>query len=428
MTPAFVATLALSLPAGQLDRPIEIIAHRGASYDAPENTVSSITLAWRQQASASEFDVFLSKDGKIVVLHDKDTKRVAGVDKKVVEQTFDELRRLDVGMWKGKHFAGERIPILEEMLVTVPRGKRVFIEVKCGPEIMPELDRVLRGATLKPEQTAVISFHADVVAAAKKARPDLKAYWIVSLKPAKGKKLPTAEELIAKATTIGADGLDLSASDVLDETFARKIKKAGLKFYVWTVNDLALARRMAEIGVDGITTDRPGWLREQLANNTLPADDGYRGIWYMNLPLKNAYKFKYSGGLATYPQQHMPIAIHAKEANKTFFCYGGRPKDKNELLHMVSYYDHSNGIVPRPRILLHRRTDDGVLPQGDQHLVERVLGVGVGAEAGPAAGVLKSAGLQKLDILLRGPDDRPFGLIDFRIDRSNLHGERPLGC
>ncbi|MCI0681080.1 MAG: BNR repeat-containing protein [Gemmataceae bacterium] len=91
---------------------------------------------------------------------------------------------------------------------------------------------------------------------------------------------------------------------------------------------------------------------------TLPADDGYRGIWYMNLPLKNAYKFKYSGGLGTYPQQHMPIAVYSKEANKTFFCYGGRPRDKNELLHMVSYYDHATGMVPRPRILLHRKTND----------------------------------------------------------------------
>src|SRR5688572_14794281 len=184
-TAAFL-TLALSTPAGQLDRPIEIIAHRGASFDAPENTVTSIRLAWQQKADASEFDVFLSKDGKIVVIHDKDTKRVAGVNKKVVEQIFNELRQLDVGAWKGKQFAGERIPTLEEMLVTVPQGKRVLIEVKCGPEIIPELDRVLRASSLKSEQTAVISFHADVVAAAKKARPDLMAYWIVSLKPAKG--------------------------------------------------------------------------------------------------------------------------------------------------------------------------------------------------------------------------------------------------
>jgi glycerophosphoryl diester phosphodiesterase len=243
---------------------IEIVAHRGASYDAPENTVAAIKLAWDQGADAAEFDVHLSKDGRIVVIHDKDTKRVAGLDKKVVDQTFAELRQLDVGIWKGERFRGEKVPSLEEMLHTVPAGKRVFIEVKCGPEIVPELDWVLRASRLKPEQTPVISFHADVVAAIKKARPGLESYWIVSLKPAKGKKLPTAEELIAKAQAIRADGLDLSASEILDAAFARKVRAARLKLFVWTVNDLPVARRMVALGVDGITTDRPGWLREQL--------------------------------------------------------------------------------------------------------------------------------------------------------------------
>ena len=86
------------------------------------------------------------------------------------------------------------------------------------------------------------------------------------------------------------------------------------------------------------------------ADGVLTVDDGYRGIWYMNLPLKGPYKFKYSGGLGTYPQQHMPIAIYAKQANKTFFCYGGRPRDKNELVHMVSYFDHATKTVPRPTL------------------------------------------------------------------------------
>jgi glycerophosphoryl diester phosphodiesterase len=259
--------LLLALPASPVAAgmpPVEIIAHRGASYDAPENTLAAIKLAWRQKADAAEFDVFLSKDGKIVVLHDRDTKRVAGVDRKVVDQTAAELRQLDVGRWKGPQFIGEKIPFLEEMLATVPPGKRVFVEVKCGAEIVPELDRLLRASRLKPEQTAVISFHAEVIAAVKKARPDLEAYWIVSLKPAKDKKLPTAEELIARAKEIAADGLDLSASEVLDRPFAAKVKAANLKLYVWTVNDLPLARRMIEIGADGITTDRPGWLRAGL--------------------------------------------------------------------------------------------------------------------------------------------------------------------
>jgi glycerophosphoryl diester phosphodiesterase len=243
---------------------VEIVAHRGASFDAPENTVASIKLAWQQKADAAEFDVFLSKDGKIVVLHDANTKRVAGVDKRVVDQTLAELRKLDVGKWKDAKFAGEKIPTLDEMLATVPDGKRVLIEVKCGPEIVPELDRVLKASKLKPEQTPVISFNADVIAAVKKARPDLQAYWIVTLAPKKAKPR-TAEELITKAKEIKADGLDLSADPiVLTKEFGAKVKAAGLKLYVWTVNDVELARQMIAAGAESITTDRAAWLREQL--------------------------------------------------------------------------------------------------------------------------------------------------------------------
>jgi BNR repeat-containing family member len=103
---------------------------------------------------------------------------------------------------------------------------------------------------------------------------------------------------------------------------------------------------------------------EQLASTepVCSQDDGYRGIWYMNQPSKDEYKFKYSGGFATYPQQQVPIAYYCKEVDKTFFCYGGTTahsgKDKQVLLHMVSYYDHKTGMVPRPTILLNKHTDD----------------------------------------------------------------------
>jgi hypothetical protein len=90
--------------------------------------------------------------------------------------------------------------------------------------------------------------------------------------------------------------------------------------------------------------------------------DGYRGIWYSVGATKNEYKFKYSGGFATYPQQQEPIAIYRKEVNKTFFCYGGTTardgKGKQDLLHMVSYFDHNTGEVPRPTILLDKHTGD----------------------------------------------------------------------
>ncbi|MCZ2147168.1 MAG: hypothetical protein LC126_05275 [Bryobacterales bacterium] len=87
--------------------------------------------------------------------------------------------------------------------------------------------------------------------------------------------------------------------------------------------------------------------------------DGYWGIWYFNQPSGDEYVYKYSGGFATYPQQQSPIAIYAPAVRKTFFCYGGTTPGKQELLHMVSYYDHRTGIVPRPTLLLDKQTSDG---------------------------------------------------------------------
>ena len=161
---------------------VEIIGHRGASHDAPENTLASVNLAWKRNADAVEIDCYLSKDGKIVVVHDKTTKRYGGPDKKIVDQTLAELRKIDVGRWKNAKFAGEQIPTLGEVLKTIPAGKRLFIEIKCGPEIVPELKRVLKAAGKKSTQTAVISFSHDVVTAVKKELPILQVYWVVGLK------------------------------------------------------------------------------------------------------------------------------------------------------------------------------------------------------------------------------------------------------
>ncbi len=103
--------------------------------------------------------------------------------------------------------------------------------------------------------------------------------------------------------------------------------------------------------------------------------DGYRGIWYQNQPLKSEYKFKYSGGLGTYCAKHKPFAVYCPKVRKTFFCYGGVPanyqkrpeltaggigarKAKDALYHMVSYFDHETGRVPRPTLLLDKKTYD----------------------------------------------------------------------
>ncbi len=91
-------------------------------------------------------------------------------------------------------------------------------------------------------------------------------------------------------------------------------------------------------------------------------DEGYRGIWYMNQPSHDEYVYKYSGGLGTYCAKHKPFAVYCDEVKKTFFCYGGTAEESNSatfaLLHMVSYYDHRTGTVPRPTILLNKKTKD----------------------------------------------------------------------
>jgi glycerophosphoryl diester phosphodiesterase len=244
---------------------VEIVGHRGASFDAPENTVAAIGLAWEQHADAVEVDVHLSKDGKIVAIHDADTKRVAAAGLRVAETALEDLRTLDVGAWKHAQFAGAKIPTLDEVLAAVAPGKRVFIEVKCGPEIVPELDRVLKVGELEPERTCVISFSADVIAATKRARPDLQVLWVVNLAP-RNAHPPTAEELSATARATGAAGLALSAAPaVLDRAFGAKVKSAGLQLHVWTVDDVELAQQMIAAGAESITTNKPGWLREQLA-------------------------------------------------------------------------------------------------------------------------------------------------------------------
>src|SRR5256885_16112584 len=107
---------------------MEIIAHRGASHDAPENTLAAVQLAWQQNADAVEVDVRMSKDGQLVVIHDDNTRRTGKAARKVSDQTLAELRWLDVGGWKGRQWSGERSTTLEEVMAAVPHRRRLFVE------------------------------------------------------------------------------------------------------------------------------------------------------------------------------------------------------------------------------------------------------------------------------------------------------------
>ena len=247
------------------DPNVEVVAHRGESFDAPENTLAAFQLAWSRKVTTIELDVHLTKDGQLIVCHDPNTKKTTGSDKAIKNSTLAELRSLDAGSWKGKRFAGEKLPTLAEALATIPGHGRCFIELKSGAEAVPALVRVIEECGKRPAQLAIISFNAETIAEAKRKLPQHPVYWIVSVKKDKATGLlaPSVEELISKAKSIKADGLDLSVPPTPD--FVKPIKSAGLKLFIWTVNDVDVARKFVELGVDGITTDRAAWLKEQLA-------------------------------------------------------------------------------------------------------------------------------------------------------------------
>jgi glycerophosphoryl diester phosphodiesterase len=245
--------------------PVEIIGHRGASYEAPENTLASVKLGWEQRVDV-EVDVYLSKDNRIVVIHDASTKRTGGgVDLKVKETDAQRLREVDVGAFKAKQYAGERIPFLAEVLETIPPRQKLYVEIKCKEEILPELQPLLAQSG-KLSQIVIIGFDLETVAASKKLI-DVPTYWLKSTEKVKDTDqwIPHDPKLIQMAKDKGLDGLDVHFAGVTPE-FARAVQASGLKLYIWTVDDPQEARRLVELGVDGITTNRPAWLRAQLQN------------------------------------------------------------------------------------------------------------------------------------------------------------------
>lgn len=246
-------------------RCVEIIAHRGSSYTAPENTMASVMLGWEEGADV-EVDIHMSKDNRIVVIHDSSTKRTSGVDLKVSETTSQRLRQLDVGSFKSEKFAGEPIPFLEDVIKTIPDGRKLYIEIKSGLETLPFLKRIIFDSG-KEEQIVIIGFDFDVVATSKQMMPDIPTYWLKGTEKNKQTEewIPHDAKLVQQVKLAGLDGLNVHYAGV-NKAFADAVKCAGLKLYVWTVDETQEAMRLKELGVDGITTNRPGWLREQLCD------------------------------------------------------------------------------------------------------------------------------------------------------------------
>ncbi|MEJ5261306.1 MAG: glycerophosphodiester phosphodiesterase family protein [Ignavibacterium sp.] len=244
-----------------------IIAHRGASYIAPENTIPSFEIAFQEKADFIEGDFWLTKDNEIVCIHDSNTGRVGNKNIKVILSTLAELKNVDVGIKKGKHFEGTTIPTLQEVLQIIPEQKGLHLEIKDNREnILIRLKEILKESNIPTEKIRIISFHRNIIRAAKKNLPEIKAYLIFGWYFSKGEYFKSlAQKLILrKSNTVNCDGLVLYANSYIDEKFILILKEKNLDVCAYNVEDANKAIRLTNSGINSLTTNSPLKIRKAI--------------------------------------------------------------------------------------------------------------------------------------------------------------------
>jgi glycerophosphoryl diester phosphodiesterase len=226
-----------------------VIAHRGASGHAPENTLAAFRKAVAQGASFIETDLQLSRDARFVAIHDATVNRTTNGQGAVHDLTLVELRHLDAGSWFGSEFAGERIPTLEEILEFSKKHDVVFyLELKPSGSWGGEhaLIGALRESGEIP-RTVVISFDTAILEGLRKIEPTLMTGVLYE---------GQIEKPIERALQVGARQLAVRANLVTPALLVAA-RKRDLQVVCWTVNHPAHMRLLMEAGVDGIMSDYP---------------------------------------------------------------------------------------------------------------------------------------------------------------------------
>ncbi len=247
---AFVATLGgLAARQVRFDDDVVVIGHRGAGKFAPENTRASVERAIVDGADWVEVDVQETTDGEVVVVHDSDFMKLAGVPLKVWEATIAEVEAVDVGSRFDPAFAGERVPTLAAVLEACRGRAGVTIELKDyghGQMLEERVAGIVEACGMESD-VVVMSLKPAVVKRMKSLRPD----WTVGL---------LMSVSVGDASTLEADFLAVNARYV-SRGFVRRAHRAGKQVFVWTTNDAVSISRMIGRGVDGVITDDPDLAR-----------------------------------------------------------------------------------------------------------------------------------------------------------------------
>ncbi|MEU6772881.1 glycerophosphodiester phosphodiesterase family protein [Streptomyces sp. NPDC046759] len=278
---AIVGTAVLLSPtsdarAGDVGKPT-VVAHRGASAYAPENTLASIDKAAKLGFSWVENDVQRTKDGELVVIHDDSLQRTTNVEQvfpgrapwKVKDFTAAEIARLDAGSWYSPAYAGTRVPTLKEYMCRIEHNhEKLLLEIK-NPELYPGIEQ----QTLKLlgnegwldhkhlGRLIVQSFSADSIRTVHELKPAITTAYLGAPTVAQLPRYARFADLVNPSYGTLSKGY-VSAVHTFDGPHGKP-----LRVFAWTVNDAAAARRVAGYGVDGIITNKPDVVRAALGSD-----------------------------------------------------------------------------------------------------------------------------------------------------------------
>ena len=241
-----------------------LIAHRGESADAPENTLPAYQMAV-ERGFGFECDIYLARDGRLFTFHDGDLTRTtagANTNRCVDVDWSTTVSKVNVGgwgKWKGSAFDPTRPALFSEVLSLARDGRFIYVEVKGNnPAWVPYIKaEVERAKNVNPDNVLFITFGDRLCAELKRQLPDYRTYFLLTALKDPRRRVPwTAEEVIDRLRELGADGVDICFSPTVhDAAYVKKVHDAGFGFHVWTVDNLATARKAFAVGADTLTTN-----------------------------------------------------------------------------------------------------------------------------------------------------------------------------
>ena len=216
---------------------VEVVGHRGAAAYEPENTLRSFETAIRLGVNTIELDIHLTKDRRLVVMHDSTVDRTTNGKGEIKEMYLHELRRLDAGK-------GEKIPTLEEVIKLAKGRVALQIELKGRGTAIPAAELISK---YNADNTYLISFISIMITNVKKNFPNILTGMLLQHTP--------KDPLIVLKST-GADMLSINHSEI-DEQTIEKVQREKKQICAWTANEPAEIRRLISLGVDAIVSDKP---------------------------------------------------------------------------------------------------------------------------------------------------------------------------